>query len=168
MSLCFFVLSIRCPPRSTRTDPLFPYTSVFRSVGAMPTARFAGNLDGVTGVRGGVFVFFDLFMAGLGVCRQDDIALSVLTTVIGHQPEKDWILVDAGWMAMSRDRGTAGQPVDQYYGVVCDVQGRPLADLVLKQTHQDQGIIIDRKSVVSGKRVSVRVSFGGRRIIKKQ
>src|SRR3546814_5890947 len=81
------------------------------SVGSTPTAMFAENLDGVTEVRAGVFVFFDLFMAGLGVCRQDDIALSVLTTVIGHQPEKDWILVDAGWMAMSRDRGTAGQPV---------------------------------------------------------
>src|SRR3546814_17348096 len=141
MSLCFFVLSIRCPPRSTRTDPLFPYTSVFRSVGAMPTARFAGNLDGVTGVRGGVFVFFDLFMAGLGVCRQDDIALSVLTTVIGYQPEKDWILVDAGWMARSSDRGTAGAPVDQHSGGVWDERGRPLADLGREQTKQEKCIL---------------------------
>jgi len=114
------------------------------SVGSTPTAMFAENLDGVTEVRAGVFVFFDLFMAGLGVCRQDDIALSVLTTVIGHQLEKDWILVDAGWMAMSRDRGTAGQAVDQYYGVVCDAQGRPLGDLVLKQTNQEQGIVMRR------------------------
>src|SRR3546814_2932463 len=30
--LCFFfVLMIRRPPRSTRTDPLFPYTTLFRS-----------------------------------------------------------------------------------------------------------------------------------------
>ena len=36
----------------------------------------------------------------------EDIALSVLTTVIGHQAEKGWAIVDAGWMAMSRDRGT--------------------------------------------------------------
>ena len=41
------------------------------------------------------------------------IALTVLTSVIGHQREKGWTLVDAGWMAMSRDRGTAEQPVDQ-------------------------------------------------------
>jgi len=45
-------------------------------------------------------MFFDLFMAGLGVCQLDDIALSVLTSVIGHQPEKGWIITDAGWMAM--------------------------------------------------------------------
>src|SRR3546814_17003164 len=29
----FFVLMIRRPPRSTRTDTLFPYTTLFRSVG---------------------------------------------------------------------------------------------------------------------------------------
>src|SRR3546814_15307162 len=28
---CFFVLMIRPPPRSTRTDTLFPYTTLFRS-----------------------------------------------------------------------------------------------------------------------------------------
>src|SRR3546814_15030790 len=29
---CFFFVSIRRPPRSTRTDTLFPYTTLFRSV----------------------------------------------------------------------------------------------------------------------------------------
>src|SRR3546814_12302248 len=29
--LCFFFLIIRRPPRSTRTDTLFPYTTLFRS-----------------------------------------------------------------------------------------------------------------------------------------
>src|SRR3546814_7579093 len=33
---CFFFLMIRRPPRSTRTDTLFPYTTLFRS---LPTAR---------------------------------------------------------------------------------------------------------------------------------
>src|SRR3546814_20110536 len=31
---CFFFLMIRRPPRSTRTDTLFPYTTLFRSRGA--------------------------------------------------------------------------------------------------------------------------------------
>src|SRR3546814_5063545 len=31
MSACFFVLMVRRPPRSTRTDTLFPYTTLFRS-----------------------------------------------------------------------------------------------------------------------------------------
>src|SRR3546814_15761215 len=31
-SNCFFFLMIRRPPRSTRTDTLFPYTTLFRSL----------------------------------------------------------------------------------------------------------------------------------------
>jgi D-serine deaminase-like pyridoxal phosphate-dependent protein len=114
------------------------------SVGSTPTAHFAQRLDGVTEVRAGVFVFFDLVMAGIGVCRPEDIALSVLTTVNGHRDDRGWTLVDAGWMALSRDRGTAKQPVDQGYGVVCDVEGRVHPDLVVQATHQEHGILAHR------------------------
>ena len=114
------------------------------SVGSTPTAHFARNLDGVTEVRAGVFVFFDLVMAGIGVCSLDDIAVSVLTTVIGHQPDKGWTLCDAGWMALSSDRGTASQPVDQGYGIVCDIEGRPYPDLIVSSANQEHGIITRR------------------------
>jgi D-serine deaminase-like pyridoxal phosphate-dependent protein len=114
------------------------------SVGSTPTAHFARNLTGVTEVRAGVFVFFDLFMAGLGVCGLEDIALSVLATVIGHRRDKGWIIIDAGWMAMSRDRSTAKQPVDQSYGLVCDLDGRPYPDMVLIDTNQEHGIMAIR------------------------
>ncbi|MGT2515358.1 alanine racemase [Sphingomonas panni] len=114
------------------------------SVGSTPTAHFATDLTGVTEVRAGVFVFFDLVMHGIGVCAIDDIALSVLGTVIGFQREKGWILIDAGWMAMSRDRGTAKQPVDQGYGVVCTLDGTPYPDLILADANQEHGIITVR------------------------
>jgi len=114
------------------------------SVGSTPTALFAEQLEGVTELRAGVFVFFDLVMAGIGVCEVDDIALSVLATVIGHQREKGWTLLDAGWMAMSRDRGTSGQPVDQGYGIVCDLDGRPLPDHILVGANQEHGIMARR------------------------
>jgi D-serine deaminase-like pyridoxal phosphate-dependent protein len=111
------------------------------SVGSTPTAHNAADLTGVTEVRAGVFVFFDLVMAGVGVCQVDDIALSVLATVIGHQREKGWILVDAGWMAMSQDRGTRKQEVDQGYGLVCDLAGKPYPDLIVADANQEHGII---------------------------
>ena len=114
------------------------------SVGSTPTAHFARDLLGVTEVRAGVYVLFDLVMAGLEVCATDDIALSVLTTVIGHQQDRGWTIVDAGWMAMSRDRGTASQAVDQGYGVVCDLDGRPLDDLILVSANQEHGIVAPR------------------------
>ena len=111
------------------------------SVGSTPTAHFARNLDGVTEVRAGVFMFFDLVMHGIGVCDLDDIALSVVATVIGHRPEKGWILIDAGWMAMSRDRGTQRHPVDQGYGLVCDIDGKPFPDLIVEEASQEHGTI---------------------------
>jgi D-serine deaminase-like pyridoxal phosphate-dependent protein len=111
------------------------------SVGSSPTAHFARDLTGVTEVRAGVFVFFDLVMAGLGVCQIDDIAIGVLASVIGHQPDKRQIIVDAGWMALSRDRGTASQLVDQGYGVVCDASGVPYDDLIVTLTNQEHGVL---------------------------
>lgn len=114
------------------------------SVGSSPTATYAESLAGVTEVRAGVYVFFDLVMAGIDVCRVDDIALSVLATVIGHQRERGWIITDAGWMAMSRDRGTARQTLDQGYGLVCDASGQPLDDLVMRDANQEHGIVAHR------------------------
>jgi D-serine deaminase-like pyridoxal phosphate-dependent protein len=114
------------------------------SVGSTPTAHFARSLAGVTEVRAGVYVFFDLVMAGISVCRVEDIALSVLATVIGHQADKGWAITDAGWMAMSRDRGTAAQAVDQGYGLVCDASGRPLDGVIVAEANQEHGILAHR------------------------
>jgi len=111
------------------------------SVGSTPTAHFARDLSGVTEVRAGVFVFFDLTMAGLGVCNSEDIALSVLATVIGHQRAKGWILIDAGWTALSQDRSTAHQSIDQGYGRVCSLSGTPFPDLIVTRVNQEHGIV---------------------------
>ncbi|ODU17698.1 MULTISPECIES: DSD1 family PLP-dependent enzyme [Variovorax] len=111
------------------------------SVGSTPTALMAESLDGVTEVRAGVYVFFDLVMRNVGVCSEQDIALSVLATVIGHQPEKGWAILDAGWMAMSRDRGTQKQKHDFGFGQACDVNGRVLEGYVLSGANQEHGIL---------------------------
>ena len=114
------------------------------SVGSTPTATFGKDFSGITEVRAGVFMFFDLVMQGLGVCGLDDIAAGVLATVIGHQPDKGWTLIDAGWMAMSRDRGTSALPVDQGYGVVCDPLGKPYPDQIVIKASQEHGIVAVR------------------------
>ncbi len=119
------------------------------SVGSTPTATYAEKLDGVTEVRAGVFVFFDLVMAGINVCKVDDIALSVLATVIGHQRDKGWLITDAGWMAMSRDRGTSKQALDQGYGLVCDAAGVPIDGLIMSDANQEHGIIAHRSGVAA-------------------
>jgi D-serine deaminase-like pyridoxal phosphate-dependent protein len=97
------------------------------SVGSTPTALSARSLDGVTEVRAGVYVFFDLVMAGIGVCTLDEIALSVLCTVIGHRLDVGWVITDAGWMAVSRDLGIPKKGENSGYGLVCDAGGDPIS-----------------------------------------
>jgi D-serine deaminase-like pyridoxal phosphate-dependent protein len=111
------------------------------SVGSTPTALSAAHLNGVTELRAGVYAFQDLVMANIGVCLPGDIALSVLATVIGHRPDKGWLLTDAGWMALSRDRGTQSQAVDYGYGAVCDEDGRPIEGLLMSGANQEHGIL---------------------------
>lgn len=106
------------------------------SVGATPTALSSHSYEGVTELRAGVYMFFDMVQVGIGVCGIEDIALSVLATVIGHRKDKDWIITDAGWMALSSDPGQG-----EHFGQVCDAQGRPYPDLVVLGTNQEHGIL---------------------------
>lgn len=111
------------------------------SIGSTPTALSALSLKDVTEVRAGVYVFFDLVMHNIGVCQTDELALSVLTTVIGHQQDKGWIITDAGWMAMSRDRGTQRQRQDFGYGQVCTEAGDWIEGALVTGANQEHGII---------------------------
>jgi D-serine deaminase-like pyridoxal phosphate-dependent protein len=121
------------------------FNSPVVSVGSTPTATFAADLSGVTEVRAGVYMFHDLVMAGIGVCDIDDIGLSVLVSVIGHQAERGWIITDGGWMALSRDHGTAKQPIDQGFGLVRGLNGGALPeDLIVTSVNQEHGVIARR------------------------
>ena len=110
-------------------------------MGPTPTAFSAGRREGIPEVRAGVYVLFDLVMHNVGVCTTDEIALSVLTTVIGHQADKGWAIVDAGWMAMSRDRGTHKQKRDFGYGLASTTDGRVPEGSLLTGANQEHGIL---------------------------
>src|SRR3546814_18527681 len=45
--ICFFFLTIRRPPRSTRTDTLFPYTTLFRSDAGTTALERPREADGL-------------------------------------------------------------------------------------------------------------------------
>jgi D-serine deaminase-like pyridoxal phosphate-dependent protein len=112
------------------------------SVGSTPTAIFARDLSGVTEMRPGVYMFCDLFQAGIGVCRREDIAVSVLASVIGHRRGDNVILIDAGALALSKDRSTAELPEDCGYGLVCNADtGEPLSGLRVQAVNQEHGFV---------------------------
>ena len=112
------------------------------SVGSTPTVTYARTLEGVTEARVGVYAFGDLVQAELGTCATDDIAISVLASVIGHSRDHGRVLVDAGFLALSRDRSTSDLPVDWGYGAVCDAtSGALIQNVRVEFTNQEHGII---------------------------
>lgn len=112
------------------------------SVGSTPTALHAASAAGLTEIRAGVYMFGDLFQAQIGSCAIDDLAVGVLATVIGHRPDKKTLLIDAGALALSKDRSTAGMPLDAGFGLITPVAGgAPIAGLTVDRVFQEHGVI---------------------------
>lgn len=112
------------------------------SVGSTPTALFAESLAGVTEMRPGNYVFFDLFQASLGTCAMTDIAVSVLASVTGRHRLRNHLLIDAGGLALSKDIGANEHRPHTGYGLVCLPGGAmPLPGLAVTDVHQEHGLI---------------------------
>lgn len=111
------------------------------SVGSTPTAIHARDLSGVSEIRPGVYMFNDVFQASIGACTIADVAVSVLTTVTGHHPARGEILIDAGGLALSKDRSTAAGPRDVGYGLAVGPGDVELPELHVVRVSQEHGVI---------------------------
>ncbi|MEO3427433.1 alanine racemase [Pelagibius sp. CAU 1746] len=113
------------------------------SVGSTPTALHARGLEGVTEMRPGVYMFGDMFQAQIGSCAVSDLAVSVITEVISHRAPLGRLLIDAGALALSKDRSTQDTPNDIGFGLVAGLDGRPLApQLHVGKVYQEHGQIV--------------------------
>src|SRR3546814_13527142 len=122
---------IRRPPRSTRTDTLFPYTTLFRSAGV--STREAARLDSfiqtLSRTAGNQVDMAEGGSAGVA----DRARNERLTRIVDHE------------------RLTRAQGLLRSHGI----------DLTKRQIQMDQHGGFDRKSVVQGKMGSGLVDYGG-------
>ena len=93
------------------------------SIGSTPTMTHVDNLDGIDEIRPGNYIFFDGYQATLGSCAFDDTALTVLTAVIHKDASRRKLVVDAGAIALSKDRGPTHLDPACGYGHVLDIEG---------------------------------------------
>ena len=110
------------------------------SAGSSPTARHAGQprrRDGNPGRR----LHVRRSVPGRDRHpRADAIAVTVLTSVIGRRPGR--VLVDAGGLALSKDRSTEATPHDYGFGLALDIDGsRGLGNAVVRKAYQEHGVI---------------------------
>lgn len=125
-----------------------------RSVGSTPTASVVDQFSECDEVRPGNYVFFDAFQATLGSCALADVAVSVLTTVVGSYPERRTLIVDAGALALSKDLGPAHLDPRFGYGLVCDLDLRPLP-MRIEALSQEHGKIAAETQVPVGTRLRI-------------
>jgi D-serine deaminase-like pyridoxal phosphate-dependent protein len=112
------------------------------SVGSTPTALHARSLAGVTETRPGVYMFQDLFQTQIFSGSPESMAVTVLASVIHRREAENRIVIDAGAMALSKDRSTASAPRDYGFGLVLDAAGRQsLGDATVERANQEHGIV---------------------------
>ncbi|MBM4162174.1 MAG: hypothetical protein FJ217_13885 [Ignavibacteria bacterium] len=88
------------------------------SVGSTPAMSVAENLKGIDEARPGNYVFYDYTQAMLGSCSIADCALSVLASVVSHQPGASYFITDAGALALSKDPGPTHIRNDMDMGII--------------------------------------------------
>lgn len=105
------------------------------SVGSTPAMAAVRDLTGVTEARPGNYVFYDRTMTLLGCCEPEDVGVTVLATVVSHQPGASHFVVDAGALALSKDAG----PAHVGGGAMGAVRDRP--ELLVESLSQEHGVI---------------------------
>lgn len=105
------------------------------SVGSTPAMAAVTDLTGVTEARPGNYVFYDRTMVLIRCCEPADVGVSVLATVVSHQPGASHFVVDAGALELSKDPGPA-HVGPQAMGAVKDAP-----DLTVATVSQEHGLI---------------------------
>ena len=111
------------------------------SIGSTPTMLFASHLNDISEVRAGIYMFWDLAQASRGICEIEDIAVTVLASVIGHNHQKKKIIIDAGALALSKDISANKFMPEVGYGLVCDPNSGEHLGLNISEIHQEHGAI---------------------------
>ena len=112
------------------------------SVGSTPTMFLASNLDGISEIRAGIYMFWDLAQASRGICKIEEIAISVLASVIGHNHQRKRIIIDAGSLALSKDISANKFMPEAGYGLICNPHTAiPFEGLNISEVHQEHGSI---------------------------
>jgi D-serine deaminase-like pyridoxal phosphate-dependent protein len=127
------------------------------SIGSTPTIAVVDHLESVTEIRPGNYIFFDAFQATLGSCRFEDCALTVLASVVHRDPVRRKVVIDAGAIALSKDRGAIELDAHCGYGHVLDVAGNETGLRVDTVSQEHGQIFVEDEATFESLRVGARL-----------
>ncbi len=129
------------------------------SIGSTPSILFGESFASVTEIRPGVYTLFDLDQHLHGCCGLTDIAASVLATVTSHNLQRGHAIIDAGGLALSKDRSACSRDPHAGYGWLVDAAtGRRLDGLFVADLYQEHGVVRSH----DGSSVPARLPVGSR------
>ena len=106
------------------------------SLGSTPTAGYAGEVEGVTEIRPGTYVFYDRMQARLGACSLEECAATVVATVVSR-PREDLAIIDGGSKTFATDVPPGTSPLDlEGFGHVVEYPGA-----VLERLTEEHGML---------------------------
>jgi len=111
------------------------------SIGSTPAMTVVDDLKGITEVRPGNYVFFDVTQMALGSCSVDDVAFSVMTSVVGCYPGRSELVLNAGALALSKDPGPLHLDPDCGFGLPVSLEGRVIDGLTVVGLSQEHGVV---------------------------
>lgn len=117
------------------------------SVGSTPTAEYCSRVDGVTEIRPGTYIFYDLTQIDLFSCALKDCALSVLATVTSR-PAANRTILDAGKKVLTSDpAGRSGK--NKGFGLL------PKNNCIISRLSEEHGIIDSECEFSIGEKVKI-------------
>ena len=118
------------------------------SVGSTPTFPFVIDVEGVTEVRPGNYIFNDNTQLALKTTQMDNCALTVKATVISKSVNR--FIIDAGAKTLGLDKGTHGSDIIRGYGRILEY---PNAEIVgLSEEH---GIVQSKDIPKIGEEITI-------------
>jgi D-serine deaminase-like pyridoxal phosphate-dependent protein len=111
------------------------------SIGATPTVLASDSFGDATEIRPGNYVFLDRTQLALGVATREQIALSLLATVVSAGP--DYLIIDAGSKSLSSDLGPHGLSTLTGYGIAhaVDEYASAINPMTIERLSEEHGFV---------------------------
>eukprot|EP00047_Mylnosiga_fluctuans_P015413 m.46010 g.46010 ORF g.46010 m.46010 type:complete len:365 (-) comp5907_c0_seq3:108-1202(-) len=101
------------------------------AMGSTPTcSHLPASLEGITEIHPGNYILYDVMQTHISSCSVPDIAVAIVVSIVSVYPDRNELLIDAGWTALTVQGANKG------YGLFDD---HP--ELQIKKMSQESSVV---------------------------
>lgn len=119
-------------------------------MGDTPGCTVVEQMEGLDEVSAGNFIFYDLVMNYLDVCKEEDIAVAMACPVVAKDASRREIIVHGGAVHFSKDH-LFDSNEDKFFGEVVVLEGHGwssiIAGIKVKSLSQEHGILVASEAI---------------------